>query len=117
MGSRLESVDTGSAYLDFCLQLTICSILAFGVQATAKVDRLVLDAACLFLVGERLNIKVSIWEACKALTLGHASAEEAPVSAFEPRLHNCEEALQVAANLALYNLVHREGDYMEVIHC
>ena len=77
-------------------------------------DRLVLEAACLFLAGERLNIRVGMWEACKAMGFAPVSGEEAPTSAFTLRLRNEKDLLRVAANLAVYNLVHQEGEYLQV---
>ena len=78
-----------------------------------------LEAACLFLAGVRLNIRVGVWEACKALRLAPSPGEEASISDLNLRLQNGAEALRVAANLAVYNLMHRiDKDHMEVIqHC
>ena len=46
-----------------------------------------------------------------------ASGEEESVSAFNTQVQNGEDVLRVATNLALHNLVRREGDYLEVTQC
>ena len=76
-----------------------------------------LEAACLFLAGERLNIRVGVWEACKALSLAPASGEEASIPASNLRLESGEDALRVATNLAMYNLVRRDKDDLQVTTC
>ena len=76
-------------------------ISCYKLQASAKADRLVLEAACLFLAGERLNIRVGMWEACKALIAARSSKEKASVCAWDLSLQSGEEALRVATNLAL----------------
>ena len=75
-----------------------------------------LEAACLFLAGERLNIR-GVWEAYKALRLAPSPDEAGSLSDFTLRLQNGAEALRVASNLAVYNLMQRiDKDHMEVIH-
>lgn len=78
-----------------------------------------LEAACLFLAGERLNIRVGVWEAYKALRLAPSPGEAASLSDLNLRLQSGAEALRVASNLAVYNLMQRiDKDHMEVKqHC
>ena len=87
------------------------------LQESADVDRLVLEAACLFLAGERLNIRVGIWEACKALSQSRSSGEESCASASFVHVRSGEEALRIVTNLALRSLVRREKDDLEVRSC